>query len=92
MTVKNEATTPKVCNDPVGITILRRKELEARTGLPCSTIYAKLRKNPRRPSDYDPTFPTPIKISGRSIGWIEAEVDGWIQEQIKKSRQTMGAV
>ncbi|GEM_PF-1204421 len=42
------------------LTILRRKQVEARTGLSRSTIYAKLRRNPKRPSDYDPTFPKPV--------------------------------
>ena len=31
-------------------TILRRKQVEARTGLSRSTIYAKLRRNPKRPT------------------------------------------
>jgi prophage regulatory protein len=41
------------------LTILRRKQVEARTGLSRSSIYARLRYNPKRPGDYDPTFPRP---------------------------------
>ena len=70
-----------------GLTILRKKVVSRKTGLPFSTISAKYSPNPRRPSDYDPTFPTPIKLSTRSIGWIEEEVDAWIQAQIHKSRE-----
>jgi len=39
------------------LTIIRRKQVEARTGLSRSTIHAKMRRNPKRPADYDPTFP-----------------------------------
>jgi Prophage CP4-57 regulatory protein (AlpA). len=35
------------------LTILRRKQVEARTGLSRSSIYARLRQNPKRPGDYD---------------------------------------
>lgn len=69
------------------LTILRRKQVEARTGLPRSTIYAKLKYNPKRPGDYDPSFPRPVKIgSSRTVGWIQSEVDEWIGAQIQKSR------
>lgn len=40
------------------LTILRRKQVEARTGLSRSSIYARLRQNPKRPGDYDSTFPS----------------------------------
>ena len=68
------------------LTILRRKQVEARTGLSCSTIYAKLRRNPKRPSDYDPTFPRPVSVGAKAVGWIESELDAWLAAQIQKSR------
>lgn len=67
-------------------TILRRKQVEARTGLSRSTIYAKLRRNPKRPGDFDPTFPQPIAIGARAVGWIESEIDAYLTAQIEKSR------
>ena len=70
-----------------GLTIIRRKQVEARTGLSRSTIYAKLRRNPKRLSDYDPTFPKPISIGAKAVGWIEAEISDWLNAQIQKSRQ-----
>jgi len=73
---------------PIAPTIIRRKQLEARTGLTRSTIYAKLKRNPQRPGDYDPTFPKPVSIGSRAVGWLEEEVNSWIDSQIKKSRQT----
>lgn len=69
------------------LTILRRKQVEARTGLSRSTIYAKLRCNPKRPSDYDPTFPKPVSVGAKAVGWIEAEIDAWLTAQIEKSRK-----
>lgn len=69
------------------LTILRRKQVEARTGLSRSSIYAKLRHNPKRPSDYDPTFPTPVSIGAKAIGFIESEIEAWIAAQIQKSRK-----
>lgn len=69
------------------LTILRRKQVEARTGLSRSAIYARLRPNPKRPGDYDPTFPKPVSVGARAVGWIEAEIDKWIAAQIEKSRK-----
>lgn len=68
------------------LTILRRKQVEARTGLSRSTIYAKLRHNPKRPGDYDPTFPTPVSVGAKAVGWVESEVENWLATQIQKSR------
>ena len=68
------------------LTILRRKQVEARTGLSRSSIYARLRPNPDRPSDYDPAFPKPVSIGAKAVGWIESEVEAWITTQISKSR------
>ena len=69
------------------VTILRRKQVEARTGLKCSTIYARISHNPNRPGDYDPTFPKPISLGAKAVGWIEAEIDAWLAAQVEKSRQ-----
>lgn len=68
------------------LTILRRKQVEARTGLSRSSIYARMRQNPKRPGDYDPTFPKPVSVGAKAVGWIESEIDGWIAAQIQKSR------
>jgi prophage regulatory protein len=69
------------------LTILRRKQVEARTGLSRSSIYARFRQNPKRPGDYDPTFPKPISVGAKAVGWIEAEIDAWLTAQVEKSRK-----
>lgn len=79
--------TSMVAKIKIALTIIRRKQVEARTGLSRSSIYARLRPNPRRPGDYDPTFPKPVSVGARAVGWIEAEIDAWIAAQIEKSRK-----
>ncbi len=69
------------------LTIIRRNQVEARTGLSRSSIYARLRQNPKRPGDYDPTFPKPISVGARAVGWIESEIEAWLTAQIQKSRK-----
>lgn len=69
------------------LTIIRRKQVEAKTGLSRSTIYSKLKHNPKRPSDFDPTFPHPVSIGAKAIGWVESEIDAWIASKIQNSRK-----
>lgn len=69
------------------LTIIRRKQVEARIGLSRSSIYARLRKNPKRPGDFDPTFPKPVSVGAKAVGWIEAEIDAWLTAQVEKSRK-----
>jgi len=57
------------------VVILRRNAVEKKVGLGRSSIYAELAKN---------TFPKPVKLSQRSIGWIESEIDDWIASRIEK--------
>ncbi|CAM4388428.1 MAG: hypothetical protein LEGION0403_FIIPPAGN_02624 [Legionella sp.] len=58
--------------------ILRLKQVENRTGLKRSTIYNRISLG---------TFPKQIPLGGgRAIGWLESEIDDWIQQRIMKSR------
>lgn len=57
--------------------ILRRKELEARLGLSRSTIYLRISQG---------TFPAPINLGGRAVGWLESEIDAWLAAQIANRR------
>ncbi len=55
--------------------ILRRRQVEERTGLSRSTIYARMSEN---------AFPRPVNLGGgKAVGWIEAEIDAWIKERIE---------
>lgn len=66
------------------ITILRRKQMEARTGLSRSSIYAKLHHVPGKSSYFDPSFPKPIRLGPQAVGWIESEVNAWLAAQAAK--------
>jgi prophage regulatory protein len=49
--------------------ILRRAEVQKRTGYPTSTLYDLISKG---------RFPKPVKLSVRSVGWVETEVNDHI--------------
>ena len=67
------------------LTILRRRDLEARLKLSRSTIYDKI--NPDSPR-YDSSFPKPIRLgNGSAVGWIESEVENWLRGKIEASRK-----
>ncbi len=59
------------------LSILRRPQVEARTGLPRSTIYDLVKNG---------SFPKPINLGPRSVGWIQAEIDSWIAGRMQQSR------
>ncbi len=59
-------------------TILRLPAVKARTGLSRSTIYLRIAEG---------SFPKPVSLGGRAVGWIEAEVNDWLKQQIETSRQ-----
>lgn len=62
--------------------LIRRAEVQARTGLSVSSIYGRLGSG--RPRDFDPTFPRPVPLGKRSVAWLASEVDAWIAEQIAR--------
>lgn len=57
--------------------IIRKPAVKSKTGLPSSTLYDKIQRG---------EFPKQIKLGPRASGWIEEEVDQWIEEQIAASR------
>jgi prophage regulatory protein len=65
------------------VTILRRKQVETRTGLSRSTIYDKLSaRSPR----FDPSFPRSIPLGAHAVGWVESEIQDWIERRIHERR------
>jgi len=51
--------------------VLKRRAVEAKTGLTRSALYDLISKG---------LFPRPIRLGLRSVGWVEAEVDQWIEQ------------
>jgi prophage regulatory protein len=48
------------------ITILRRKQVQARIGLSRSTLYLRIAEG---------TFPKPVSLGARAVGWPASEVE-----------------
>ena len=60
--------------------ILRLPEVKDRTGLSRSTVYLRISEG---------RFPTPISLGGRrAVGWLESEIENWLEQQIQNSRGT----
>lgn len=57
--------------------ILRVASVAERTGLSKSTIYWNIRHG---------KFPPSISLGARSAGWLEADIDAWIDERVRASR------
>lgn len=56
--------------------IIRLVDVMARTGLSRSNIYLQMSED---------RFPKSIAIGLRSVGWLEHEIDEWIDIQIAKT-------
>lgn len=57
-------------------TILRLPKVTERTGLAKSTIYKMMAKN---------KFPCPISLGAKAVGWLEGDINDWIEQRISKS-------
>ena len=57
--------------------ILRLPAVMASIGLSRSSIYLRITEG---------TFPKPISLGGRAVGWLESEVQIWVEQQIHLSR------
>jgi|SRR6056297_2277147 len=57
--------------------LLRRPEVEARTGLSRSTLYDWMKRG---------EFPQPVKLGERLVAWRDSDIAAWLE-----SRETRGA-
>lgn len=64
------------------LNILRRKAVEARVGLSRSSIYELVSAG---------KFPRPISLGARTVGWLESEINDWIEQRIAESRKENAA-
>ena len=58
--------------------ILRLPTVKAITGLSRSTIYLRMSEG---------TFPKKISLGSRAVGWLETEIQDWLDERISVSRK-----
>jgi prophage regulatory protein len=61
--------------------ILRLPNVMDRVGFARSSIYAFVSKG---------SFPPPIKIGSRAVGWLDAEIDSWIQARVEETKRSEG--
>jgi prophage regulatory protein len=53
--------------------LLRREAVTEKTGLSRSYIYAAMNRG---------EFPLAVKISEKSVGWLESEIDAYIAKRV----------
>lgn len=58
--------------------VIRLPGVIAKTGLSRSSIYAAIGKN---------EFPASITLGARAVGWLEADIDAWLESRIRCSRK-----
>ena len=76
--IRAEVSEQKLAQTPitpctVADEIARRPKVESVTGLACSTIYEQMKKG---------TFPKPIKLGERAVGWRMSEINAWLEQRI----------
>lgn len=69
---------------PLTARFLRRVEVQNRTGLSRSSIYRGVQEC---------TFPKPVRLGSRMVGWVESEIQAWIEARIgdRRSREFRSA-
>ena len=73
--MSSTSNTPQQPDQP---RLIRRPEVEKRTGLSRSSLYDKIRNQ---------EFPAPVSLGASAVAWIESEVNAWIQARIEASRK-----
>lgn len=62
---------------PHPVMILRRKQVQQRTGLSRSTIYLRIAQG---------TFPKAVSLGARAVGWLDVEIEEWLASRVELSR------
>lgn len=57
--------------------LMRRKQVQAQTGLARSTLYKLISQG---------DFPSPIRITAKAVAWSSSDVDTWIANRIAASK------
>jgi prophage regulatory protein len=55
------------------VQILQLPAVKARTGLATSSVYNLIQRG---------TFPRPVSLSTKTVGWLAHEIDDWITARI----------
>jgi prophage regulatory protein len=57
--------------------LVRLPAVKAKTGKSRTSIYSAVAAG---------TFPKPVKIDGKSVAWVDTEVDDWVARRIAEHR------
>jgi prophage regulatory protein len=60
--------------------ILRLPDVKAATGLSRSTIYQRMERK---------TFPAPMALGARAIGWRESDITAWLEALRNKGAEAL---
>lgn len=61
----------------MSLNLIRRNQVTQKCGMGKSQIYDLMARG---------QFPRPVNLTGRSVAWIESEIDQWIAGRIAASR------
>lgn len=67
----------RTSDDLDDVVFLRLPEVKAVTGLSKTTLYALI---------HDKSFPAPVHLGSRSVGWVRSEVKQWAADRVLASR------
>ena len=56
--------------------IWRLPRIRQEIGLSRATIYRRISEG---------TFPKPVNLGGRAVGWLESDIECWIRERVNES-------
>lgn len=74
-------TTSK--NNQVEPRLIRRKEVQTKTGLGASSIYAMMKSG---------EFPQCLNLSERRVAWVESDINQWIANRIAEHKAVQEAI
>ena len=60
--------------------ILRLPAVRERIGLSRSTIYLRIAEG---------SFPRPVTLGARAVGWLESDIEEWVRQKIELSRRSL---
>jgi prophage regulatory protein len=56
------------------VAIIRLPVVKARTGICRTSLYEAIKEG---------TFPAPVKLGPRAVGWLECDITAWIESRPK---------
>ena len=70
---------PARATPQIPISFLRLPAVRLRTGLPRATLYSLMQRG---------EFPRPISLGGRSVAWVNTDIERWMLSRVSASRRS----